>query len=398
MPAQAREFSAKPTIALRLSSALLCSAVMCIAGLVQGAPEAAAEDASNLTIATWGGAYAQSQQIAYFEPFTQQTGTKIETATYDGTLAAIKAKIQGGTSSFDLVDVSPASLSALCHDGLVEEIDPSLLHPTPDGASATDDFLTGGLPPCGVASVAWSALIAFDRQAFGKSQPSKISQLLDVQHFPGKRALPNGPRYTLELMLLADGVAPADVYSTLATSAGSDRAFAALDKIKNDILWWDKPQDAISWLIGKKASMAAGYSGRIFPALVANRQRLDVLWDGQIYDLDLWAIPKGAGNEDQAKRFITFASDPARQAAQARLIAYGPMRKSAIPLVGKQPEIDVEMKNFLPTAPDNFKNALKFDEVWWNEHGDELAKRFQAWREQASTAEAPATQGPGQAQ
>ena len=49
-------------------------------------------------------------------------------------------------------------------------------------------------------------------------------------------------------------------------------------------------------------------------------------------------------------------------------------------LVGKHPIIDVEMKGYLPTAPDNFKKALQFDDAWWNAHGDELQKRFDEWR------------------
>ena len=147
-----------------------------------------------------------------------------------------------------------------------------------------------------------------------------------------------------------------------------------LDKIKGEIYWWDNAQEPITWLLEKKVAMAAGYSGRIFRAAVGDRQRLGVIWDGQVYDLDLWAIPKGAKNKDGAMRFITFATDPARLAAQAQLIAYGPMRKSALELVGKHPVIDVEMKAFLPTAPDNFKKALKFDDAWWSAHGDGAAK------------------------
>jgi hypothetical protein len=75
-------------------------------------------------------------------------------------------------------------------------------------------------------------------------------------------------------------------------------------------------------------------------------------------------------------------------AAQAALIAYGPMRKSAIALVGKNPSIDIEMKAYLPTAPDNFRKALRFDEGWWNGHGGELAARFQTWREQPVVTDA----------
>ncbi|HEU0016818.1 MAG TPA: extracellular solute-binding protein [Methyloceanibacter sp.] len=384
----------------------LYAAAFTLAWLMLAVPSAKAEDppaaaagaapsSASISIASWGGAYGQSQEIAYFEPFTKKTGVNIKTETYDGTLAAIKAKISGGASAFDIVDLSQYALDMLCRDGLLETIDSATLAAGPGGQSVSEDFLFGGINSCGVASVAWSTAIAFDRQAFAKAQPSKIADLLDIQRFPGKRALPNGPRYTLELALLADGVEPANIYSELGTPVGADRAFAALDKIKPQILWWAKAEDATAMLMQRKASMAAGFSGRIFRAAVGARQRIDVLWDGQIYDLDLWAIPKGAANKEDAKRFIAFATEPAQMAAQAELIAYGPMRKSAIALVGKHPSIDIEMKGFLPTAPDNFKKALKFDEVWWKEHGAELESRFKTWRERPAVTDAKASPANG---
>ena len=355
-----------------------CGLAAVLAACIIASAGARAED--TLSIATWGGAYGQSQEIAYFEPFAKETGTRIATEIYDGTLAMIKQMIGGDESEVDVVDVSAATLGTLCSDGLLEPIEASSLGAAPSGESAEEDFYSGGLSSCGVASVAWSTAIAFDRQAFSKNQPSEIAALLDTKRFPGKRSLPDAARYTLELALLADGVDPASVYTELATSAGVDRAFQALDKIKGDIFWWDNAQEPITWLLERKVVMAAGYSGRIFRAAVGDRQRVGVMWDGQIYDLDLWAIPKSAKNKDGAKRFIIFATDPARLAAQSQLIAYGPMRKSALSLVGKHPVIDVEMKDFLPTAPDNFKKALKFDDAWWTAHNDELQKRFEEWR------------------
>lgn len=355
-----------------------CALAAALAACLSASAGARAED--TLSIATWGGAYSQSQEIAYFEPYAKETGTSISTEIYDGTLAKLKEILGGDAPAVDVVDVSAATLGILCNDGLLEPIEASSLGAAPTGESAEQDFYSGGLSSCGVASVAWSTAIAYDRQAFTKAQPSQIADLLDSKKFPGKRALPDGARYTLELALLADGVDPADVYTQLATPEGVDRAFKALDKIKGDVYWWDSAQEPITWLLEKKVMMAAGYSGRIFRAAVGDRQRLGVIWDGQVYDLDLWAIPKGAKNKDAAMRFITFATDPARLATQAQLIAYGPMRKSALDLVGKHPVIDVEMKEFLPTAPDNFKKALKFDDAWWSAHGADLQKRFEEWR------------------
>lgn len=367
---------------LRTSAPLGSRASLIAAVLVVGiglAPGASAEE-TTLSVATWGGAYGQSQEIALFEPFAKQTGTAIATEIYDGSLAKLKTMIDGSNTPVDVIDVSAGTLGTLCGDGLLERIEPSSLGAAPDGQSIEEDFLAGGLSTCGVASLAWSTAIAFDRKAFRKAQPTKISALLDKARFPGKRALPNNPRYTLELALLADGVPPENVYSELGTEAGADRAFAALDKIKKDILFWDNAGQPISWLLEKKAVMVAGYSGRIFRAAIGDRRRIGVLWDGQIYDIDAWAIPKAAKNKKEAMRFISFATEPAQLAAQAQLIAYGPMRKSAVQLVGKHPIINVEMQAFLPTAPDNFEKALKFDEAWWNENGEALSKRFAAWR------------------
>jgi putative spermidine/putrescine transport system substrate-binding protein len=352
--------------------------VLAVAGSLGASVGAFAED--TLNIATWGGAYSQSQEIAFFEPYAKETGTRIATEIYDGTLAKLKEMIQGGSSAIDVADVSAGTLDALCKDGLLETIATSSLAAAPSGESAEQDFITGGVSTCGVASVAWSTAIAFDRQAFSKAQPSEITSLLDAKRFPGKRALPNSPRRTLELALLADGLDPANVYTELATQEGADRAFKALDKIKGETYWWDNAEEPMTWLMEKKAAMAAAYSGRMFRAMVGTRQRFGVIWDGQIYDLDLWAIPKSAENKDGALRFIAFATDPARLAKQAELIAYGPMRKSALPLVGKHPVVDVEMAAFLPTAPDNFKKALRFDEAWWETNGSALTSRFEAWR------------------
>jgi putative spermidine/putrescine transport system substrate-binding protein len=347
-----------------------------VAASLGASPGARGED--TLNIATWGGAYGQSQEIAFFEPYAKETGTRIATEIYDGSLAKIKEMIDGG--AIDVADVSAGVLNALCKDGLLETIASSSLGAAPSGESAEQDFFADSLSTCGVGSVAWAMTIAFDRQAFSKATPSQAANLLDLKRFPGKRALPNSARRTLELALLADGVEPANVYAELATQEGADRAFKALDKIKAEVFWWDSAEEAMTWLLERKAVMAATYSGRLFRATVGTRQRYAAIWDGQIYDLDLWAIPKSANNKDGAVRFIAFATDPARLATQAQLIAYGPVRKSALPLVGKHPVIDVAMLTFLPTAPDNFKKALKFDEGWWDTNGAALESRFEAWR------------------
>jgi putative spermidine/putrescine transport system substrate-binding protein len=363
-----------------------CGVVAALALALAAAPGAHAAQ-NTLSVATWGGAYGQSQEIALFEPFAKETGTVIATETYDGSLAKLKSMIDGSGTPVDVVDVSAGTLGTLCSDGLLEPINADSLDVAPNGVGIKEDFMDGALSQCGVASVAWSMAIAYDRHAFRKGEPTKISALLDTTRFPGKRALPKDPRHTLELALLADGVPPEDVYSQLATPEGANRAFAALDKIKDNVLLWSKAEQPITWLLADKVTMAAGYSGRIFRAAVGDHS-VGVLWDGQIYDIDAWAIPKTSNNKQEAMRFISFATSPKQLAAQAQLIAYGPMRKSAVALVGKHPIINVEMQKYLPTSPENFKKALKFDEAWWNQNGAALSQRFAEWQAQVEAAAA----------
>jgi putative spermidine/putrescine transport system substrate-binding protein len=124
---------------------------------------------------------------------------------------------------------------------------------------------------------------------------------------------------------------------------------------------------------------ATAYNGRIFNAVATENKPFEIVWDGQVWDLDLWGIPKGSKNKKAAIEFIKYSTDTQRLADQAAWISYGPARASSIPLIGKHAEAGVEMGPQMPTAPDNFKNALQNDFEWWADHQDELNERFAAW-------------------
>jgi spermidine/putrescine-binding protein len=49
-----------------------------------------------------------------------------------------------------------------------------------------------------------------------KTAPTSWADFWDTKTFPGKRGLRKGAKYTLEFALMADGVAPKDVYKVLA--------------------------------------------------------------------------------------------------------------------------------------------------------------------------------------
>jgi hypothetical protein len=75
-----------------------------------------------------------------------------------------------------------------------------------------------------------------------------------------------------------------------------------------------------------------------------------------------------------------FSTATEQLAGQASYISYGPTRVSSSALVGAfDGKPDLKMAPQMPTAPDNFKNALQNDFEFWADNQDELNERFNAW-------------------
>lgn len=338
---------------------------------------AAAASAGSITVVSWGGAYTKSQVEAYHKPWIALTGNEIISEDFSGGLAEVKAQVEAGNVTWDLVDVEFADAVRGCDEGLLEELDLSLLPDAPDGTPASEDFLEGALSECAVASIVFSTIFAYDSSKI--SGVTSINDLFDLEAFPGKRGLRKGAKSVLEMALMADGVPASEVYAVMDTDEGIDRAFAKLDTIKDSVIWWESGAQPPQLLADGEVIMTTAYNGRIFNAAIAEGKSFEIVWDGQIMDYDLWVIPKGAPNKDLAMEFIAFSTDTQRLADQASWIAYGPARKSSGALVGLYSDGVTEMAPHMPTSAANLTNALISDFEFWADNADELNERFNAW-------------------
>jgi putative spermidine/putrescine transport system substrate-binding protein len=163
------------------------------------------------------------------------------------------------------------------------------------------------------------------------------------------------------------------------TKEGIDRAFKKLDAIKKDVVWWEAGAQPPQLLGDGQVVMTTAYNGRIFDAAMKDNKPFTIVWDGQIWDLDLWVVPKGSPNKEAAMEFLKFSTSTEALAAQASWISYAPARLSSIALVGKFNDGKTDMAPHMPTAPANFKNAVQNDFLFWADRQDELAKQFNAW-------------------
>ena len=351
------------------------SASILAAGLIVST----AASAGDITVVSWGGAYTKSQVEAYHKPWVAETGNSIKSEDYNGGIAEIKAQVEAGNVSWDIVDVELSDAIRACDEGLLETIDHASLPKGADGTPATEDFIKGTLYECAVANIVWSTIFAYDKSKMADG-PKKMADFFDLKKFPGKRGLRKGAKVNLEFALMADGVAASEVYDVLATPAGVDQAFAKLDTIKDSVVWWEAGAQPPQLLADGEVAITTAYNGRIFNAVAGEKKPFEIVWDGQIWDLDLWVIPKGAKNKDLALDFLKFSTATEQLAAQASWISYGPARKSSGPLVGKfATDESIDMAPQMPTNPANLSNAVQSNFEFWADNADQLTERFNAW-------------------
>lgn len=333
----------------------------------------AARAADSLTVTSLGGSYGAAQKKAYLEPFQKLTGTRTNMVDYNAGLAEIRSQVETGNVTWDVVDVEMQDLIRGCEDGLFEDLSSVDLPAAADGTVASKDFIDGTLRECGVGTIIWSTIIAYNEDAFPGEKPSKLVDFFDVKRFPGKRGLIKKPQAFLEWSLIADGVPVEDVYKVLGTKEGLDRAFRKLDTIRDHIVWWEAHAQAPQLLADKEVSMTMAANGRIYAAEVNEGKPFKTIWDRQIWVQEFWAIPKGTKNLEKAREFISFASRPDQMAVLSNQISYGPTRQSAAVAV------DEAMRSHLPTEKGNFATAFHNDVEFWADHGDEITEKFNAW-------------------
>ena len=327
--------------------------------------------AQDLTAVSFGGAYGAAQKKHMIDPYMASTGTRVLFEDYSGGIAEIKAQVEANNILWDVVDIEVIDLERACSEGLLEVIPHDMLPAGDDGVAATDDFFPVALAnECGVGVIFWSVIYAYNNDTIQGGRPGTIVDFFDTAKFPGKRALRRRPQVNLEWALIADGVAPNEVYSVLSTDAGQARAFAKLDTIGDDLVWFDSWSQAPQLLNDGGAVMVQSANGRIFGAIKEDGRPFEMVWDSNVFDLDVWAIVKGTPNLDQALDFIRFAT-ATKPLAGMQDVAYGPTRRSGAALV------DPAITEDLPTA--HIDEGLKADGIFWADFGESLGEKFNEW-------------------
>ena len=333
----------------------------------------------SITVVSWGGSYARACVLGYHEAFTAETGIEVKMEDYNGGLAQIRAQVEAGSVHWDVVDLGVADAVTGCDEGVLELIDPSLLPPGPNGELPADDFLPETNTECGVGTLLYSTIYAYNPETLRGPAPTTIEDFFDLEGFPGRRGMRRVPDVNLEFALLADGVPNEQIYEVLSTQEGLDRAFRKLDTIKDQVVWWEAGAQPPQLLADGEVAMSTAYNGRIFNAQVLENQPFVIVWDGQVLDRGQLVAVGDTPRLEDSLRFLRYAARAEAMAGVGRYIAYSPARRSGQALIDRHVETGTEMWPHMPTNPENMQNFVIADWEWWADHGGEMQERFSAW-------------------
>ncbi|MGL4290974.1 MAG: extracellular solute-binding protein, partial [Phreatobacter sp.] len=255
-------------------------------------PTRAADEFKGKTIvfASWGGAYQDAQKASYCDPFAQATGARV---VQDGPMNAAKfrAMIEGGAPDWDVADVTIDFLYAGVGDRLFEKIDRTIVDTSRIDPRFVHDY--------GIGCIAWSYNIGYSTKAFaGKEPPRTWADVFDLTRFPGKRTLGDNVVATIEAALMADGVAPEQLYPL-----DVERALRKLDTIKSQTIFWSTNSQSQQLFVDGEVNLGLILNGRAYDA-AKKGAAIAISWEQNIQSVDYLVVPRGSRNREAAMRLI----------------------------------------------------------------------------------------------
>lgn len=326
-------------------------------GLLSSAARAATDQ---ITVSDVGGAIAPALRKAFYDPFEAETGIKvISVAQESNPVTQIKLLVDTESFIWDISMTTPDHVKQLMAG-------PDYTVPLELDLNE-DEFVPGTVKSNWLGFSVFSVNMALNTAKLPGAKPTSWADYWDVENFPGRRGLYRSPWGTLEMALLADGVAPEALYPL-----DVDRAFAALDRIREHVaVWWTAGAQNTQILQSGEVDMSDCWSARAYAAFEAGAP-VEMVWNG-LYSVDGWSIHKGTPRLEAAREFVRFCARPEQQAIYSQNVANGPSAMKAYEF------IPPERAMVLPTAPDNIRGLQLMDSDYWGANYDPLAERFNEW-------------------
>jgi putative spermidine/putrescine transport system substrate-binding protein len=291
-------------------------------------------------------------------------GVEVKEETYGG-MSDVRLQVQTGQVTFDIVVSGSGSAARAAEEGLLEKLDYDVIDVSTFIPGTYDDYCIGG--------DVFSVVAAWNTDTVGENGPQNWAEFFDTEKFPGSRAYRGKVSGALEPALMADGVAPEDVYSVLDSEEGIERAINKIRELKPNIaVFWSSGAQQAQLMKDGEVDMTTGWNGR-FDNAKADGAKVAYTFNQALLDYDCFAIPKGAPNTDLAMQFIAEISKPEYQDDLPKYITYGPTNAAAY----ETGVIDAATAAALPSSPENTAKQLPINLEWYSKWETVAAEMYQ---------------------
>jgi putative spermidine/putrescine transport system substrate-binding protein len=316
---------------------------------------------SQIVVTDPGGEWQKAAAEAFYVPFEKETGVKVSYAARPHmSMGRLKAMVEAGNTEWDVTVFVKGLVPLVVKQGLLEPID--------YGKIDKSQFIPGAITPHFLADHITGSMVTYSAKKFPTDGPKSWADFWNADKFPGRRGMFRGTFQTLEIALLADGVAPDKLYPL-----DMDRAFKSLDRVKPHIqVWWTSAAQSVQLVLDGEVDIISGWANRMYAAIAQGAPYRRV-WNQAIMGFEGWAVPRGTKNRAAAMEFLAFAAKPDRQAAFARSQPVGPTNKGAYAFIPDQ------IARELPTYPANLPGLVYEDADWIGANQAKIEERWAQW-------------------
>ena len=323
--------------------------------VLTGDAEAAANE---IVMWNWGGQAEQCHGEAIGAPFKAETGMDLKFDTSGPLQGKIKEMVDSGKVTADVCDADLFDAVALGASGHLEAID--------YGVVSKDRTIDRYALEYGTSIILYGYAFVYDTKAFGDNPPTGWADFFDTKKFPGKRSLYKWANGSLEVALIADGVAKDALYPL-----DMDRSLAKIKSIKDDSIYWGSASEAHSMVVNGEVAMCMVWQNRGRGIEKDTDGRYKLVMNEAIAMPGAYIVPKGnpAGREAVMKFIATAQSVP----AQLTLL-------SCLGMTPSNPEafaqIPADLQPYAITSAQNIDKIVYNDPVWWGEKGGDAVNAF----------------------
>lgn len=309
-----------------------------------------------VVVASWGGSFDEALQEAYFNDFTEETGVEVMLAPAD--YPRFIAMNEQKASEWNAIDTAGGQVYEWAEDGVLLEM-PGEVEPSDLVSDGFSSYLPG--------AYLTSFVMVYRTDAFD-TPPTSWADFWDVEKFPGKRAAVATHDALVDSVLLADGVAPEDLYPL-----DFDRGLDLLTDLQPNLSLTGSYAELRQSIETGQVDLALMPSGSAAHSAIESDGTIEIVWTDNLMGSGGFPFSTYGPNEPAALKLMEYMQDPKRQAEFTNISYYGSASSAA------EKFIDPKLLPYMSTYSENYDQAILIDEAGSMEFQDEYIDRFSEW-------------------